>query len=305
MDGPLDLNYRHLFYFWRVLKEGGVSAASQRLHIAQPTISGQLRALEQSLGGKLLERRGRKLVPTELGALVFRYAEEIFAIGSELSDALRGLPTARPQRLAVGIADNMPKLVAWRILEPALRRKQAVHLVCSEDKPEALLADLALHQHDLVLADAPANSLSPVRAYSHLLGESSVSIFAVPREAARLRPYFPRSLDGARLLVPTESAALRRSLSHFLDAQKIRPAIAAEFQDSALLAEFGRTGEGAFPAPSILEEDLRKRYGVEPAGRLASVQERFYAISIERRLRHPAVVAITEEARSELFSRIP
>ena len=297
------LNYHHLLYFWTVLKEGGVSAASAKLRVAQPTVSGQLRALEQSLGGKLLERKGRRLAPTELGALVFRYADEIFSIGSELSDALRGRPTGRPQRLAVGIADNMPKLVAWRILEPALRGPRAVHLVCGEDKPERLLADLALHQHDLVLADAPANSLSPVRAYSHLLGESSVSIFAAPREAARLRARFPRSLDGARLLVPTESAALRRSLSHWLDAEGIRPAIAAEFQDSALLAEFGRTGDGAFPAPSILEDELRQRYGVEPAGRLAEVSERFYAISVERRLRHPAVVAITEEARAELFSR--
>jgi LysR family transcriptional regulator, transcriptional activator of nhaA len=297
------LNFHHLRYFWTILKEGGVSAASAKLGVAQPTVSGQLHALEQSLGGKLLERKGRRLVPTELGALVFRYADEIFSIGSELSDAVRGRPTARPQRLAVGIADHMPKLVAWRILEPALRGPRAVHLVCGEDKPERLLADLALHQHDLVLADAPANSLSPVRAYSHLLGESAVSIFAAPREAARLRTRFPRSLDGARLFVPTESAALRRSLSHWLEGEGIRPAIAAEFQDSALLAEFGRTGDGAFPAPSILEEELRKRYGVEPAGRLANVSERFYAISVERRLRHPAVVAITEEARAELFSR--
>jgi len=303
MDGQL--NYHHLLYFWTVLKEGGVSAASKKLRVAQPTVSGQLRALERSLGGKLLERRGRRLAPTELGALVFRYAEEIFSIGSELSDALRGRPTARPQRLSVGIADNMPKLVAWRILEPALGGPGAVHLVCNEDKPERLLADLALHQYDLVLADAPANALSPVRAYSHLLGESSVSIFATAREAARLRARFPRSLDGARLLVPTESTAMRRSLSHWLDAHGIRPAIAAEFQDSALLSEFGRAGEGAFPAPSLLEDELRKRYGVEPAGRLPDVQERFYAISVERRLRHPAVVAITEAARAELFSRRP
>jgi len=303
MDGQL--NYHHLLYFWTVLKQGGVSAASAKLRLAQPTVSGQLRALEQSLGGKLLERKGRRLVPTELGALVFRYADEIFSIGSELEGALRGRPTGRPQRLAVGIADNMPKLVAWRILEPALRGPLGVHLVCSEDKPERLLADLTLHQHDLVLADAPANSLSPVRAYSHLLGESSVSIFAAPREAARLRASFPRSLDGARLLVPTESAALRRSLSHWLDANGIRPAIAAEFQDSALLVEFGRTGDGAFPAPSILEDGLRRRYGVESAGQLPGVSERFYAISVERRLRHPAVVAITEEARAELFSGRP
>jgi LysR family transcriptional activator of nhaA len=197
----------------------------------------------------------------------------------------------------------MPKLVAWRILEPALRGPDAVHLVCAENKPERLLADLAVHAHDLVLADAPANSLSPVRAFSHLLGESSVSIFAAPKEAARLRTGFPRSLDGARLFVPVETAALRRSLAHWLDAERIRPDIAAEFQDSALLAEFGRTGDGAFPAPSVLEDELRQRYGVVPAGRLDGVQERFYAISVERRLRHPAVVAITEQARSELFSR--
>jgi len=303
MDAARDLNYHHLLYFWTVVKHGGVSAAAKKLRVAQPTVSGQLRALEQSLGGKLLERRGRGIVPTELGALVFRYADEMFAIGAELSDALRGRPTARPQRLAVGIADNMPKLVAWRILEPALRGPAPVQLVCAEDKPERLLADLAAHEHDLVLADAPANALSPVRAFSHLLGESSVSIFAASKEAARLRPGFPRSLDGARLFVPVESAALRRSLTHWLDAEGLRPQIAAEFQDSALLAEFGRTGDGAFPAPTVVEDELRRRYGVVTVGRLAGVEERFYAISVERRLRHPAVVAITERARSELFIR--
>jgi LysR family transcriptional regulator, transcriptional activator of nhaA len=295
------LNYHHLLYFWTVVKEGGVSAASKRLRVAQPTVSGQLRALEGALGGKLLERRGRNLVRTELGALVFGYADEIFAIGAELSDALLGRPTARPARLAVGIADNMPKLVAWRILEPALRGPDAVHLVCAEGKPDLLLLDLAAHAHDLVLADAPANSLSPVRAFNHLLGESSVSIFAAPKEAARLRSGFPRSLGGARLFVPVQSAALRRSLAHWLDAEGIRPQIVAEFQDSALLAEFGRTGDGAFPAPTVVEEELRRRYGVVSAGRLPGVEERFYAISVQRRLRHPAVVAITERARSELF----
>jgi LysR family transcriptional regulator, transcriptional activator of nhaA len=294
------LNYHHLLYFWSVLKEGGVSAASAKLQVAQPTVSGQLRALEESLGGKLLERKGRKLVPTELGSLVFRYTDEIFSVGSELQDALRGRPTARPQRLVVGIADNMPKLVAWRILEPALRGG-GVHLVCSEDKADRLLADLTLQEYDLLLADAPANALSKVKAYSHLLGESGVSIFAEPREAARLRPQFPRSLDGARLLMPTDTAALRRSVSHWLDAEGLRPVIAAEFQDSALLVEFGRAGAGAFPAPSLLERELRDRHGVEVVGRLPAVRERFYAISVDRRLRHPAVVAITEEARAELF----
>jgi LysR family transcriptional activator of nhaA len=296
------LNYHHLLYYWTVLKEGGVSAASRKLRVAQPTVSGQLRSLEQSLGGKLLERRGRKVVPTELGAIAFRYADEIFSIGAELTQALRGAPTARPQRLAVGIAEDMPKQVAWRILEPALQAKTAVHLVCAEDKPERLLADLALHHYDLVLADSPASGISPVRAFSHLLGESAVSMFASARHAARLRSDFPRSLAGARLLVPTESAALRRAVSHWLEGREIRPHVVAEFQDSSLLAEFGGAGQGAFPAPSVLEGDLRSRYKVEPVGVLDGVHERFYALSIERRLRHPAVLTITEQARAELFS---
>jgi LysR family transcriptional activator of nhaA len=297
------LNYHHLRYFWTVVQEGSVSTASKRLGVAQPTVSEQLKILEQSIGAPLFVRRGRTLALTEVGLVVRRYAEEIFALGEELQDALQGRPTGRPQRLSVGISDGLPKLVPYRILEPALRMEQAVHLVCHEDKPDRLLADLSMHACDLVLTDAPANALSAAKVYSHLLGESTVSLFALPAQAARLRRRFPDSLDGAPLLVPPEGMALRRTLSHWFDQQGLRPRIVGEFQDSALLEVFGQAGAGVFPGLSALEEDIRRKYQVELVGTIPSIRERFYAITVERRLRHPGVLAITQMARRELFGR--
>jgi LysR family transcriptional activator of nhaA len=299
----MNLNYHHLRYFWTVVQEGSVSAASKRLRVAQPTVSEQLKTLEEAVGAPLFARKGRTLELTEVGLVVRRYADEIFALGQELQDALEGRPTGRPQRLSVGISDGLPKLVPYRILEPALRMNEAVHLVCFEDKPDRLLADLSLHAYDLVLTDAPANSLSTARVYSHLLGESTVSLFAEPSQAARLRRRFPASLDGAPLLVPPEGTTMRRSLSHWFDQQGLRPRIVGEFQDSALLEIFGQAGAGVFPGLSALEEDIRRKYQVELVGTIASIRERFYAISVERRLRHPGVLVITQVARQELFGR--
>ena len=299
----MHLNYHHLRYFWAVVQEGSVSAAGKRLRVAQPTVSEQLKTLEQSLGAPLFVRRGRSLALTEIGLVVRRYADEIFALGEELQEALEGRPTGRPQRLSVGISDGLPKLVPYRILEPALRMDEAVHVVCYEDKPDRLLADLSLHAYDLVLTDAPANSLSTAKVYSHLLGESTVSLFALPALAARLRRRFPASLDGAPLLVPPEGMTMRRSLAHWFDQQEIRPRIAGEFQDSALLEVFGQAGAGVFPGLSALEEDIRRKYQVELVGTIPSIRERFYAISVERKLRHPAILAITQAARQELFGR--
>lgn len=295
------LNYHHLLYFWTVVQEGGVSAASRKLRLAQPTVSEQLRALERSLEVELFTRTGGKLQLTEAGALAYRYADEIFALGRELQESLEGAPSARVRRLVVGIRDVLPKLVASRILEPVLRLPEEVRVVCYEGKQERLLADLATHSLDVVLTDEPAASGTSVRAYSHLLGESAVTLFAQKGPAEWLRRHFPKSLDGVNVLLPTENTSLRRALTRWFEDQKVRPKVRGEFEDSALLKAFGQLGAGVFPGPSAIEDEIREQYGVEVVGRLEAVRERFYAITVERKLRHPAVVAISEAARTELF----
>lgn len=294
------LNYHHLLYFWTVVREGGISRASKRLRLAQPTVSGQIKALEDALGEKLFDRLGRRLELTEVGQVVYRYADEIFTLGRELQDTLKGRPTGRPRRLAVGIADALPKLIAYRLLEPVLRMPEPVRLVCGEDKPDRLLAELSLHELDVVLSDTPVGAGSSVRAYNHLLGESTISFFAAPRRAPALRGGFPRSLEGTPLLLPAEATALRRPLDHWLDEQMLHPVIAGEFQDSALMKSFGQAGAGVFPAPSVIEEEVCTQFGVEVVGRVDSLRERYYAITLERRLEHPAVVVLTRSARSAL-----
>jgi LysR family transcriptional activator of nhaA len=296
------LNYHHLLYFWTVATQGGVARAARELRRSQPTISAQIHALEAALDAKLFTRQGRRLVLTDVGQQVRRYADEIFALGKELKDTLKGRPTGRPLRVVVGIADAVPKLVARHLLQPVLESAEAIRIVCREDKPERLLAELALHELDVVLSDAPASAGVSVRAFSHLLGECGVTFFGVPRHAG-LRRRFPRSLDGASLLVPTHSATLRRSLDQWFQRRAIRPVIVGEFDDSALLKVFAQTGMGIFAAPSAIESHVRQVYGVHVIGRTSEVRERYYAISVERRLKHPAVVAICEAARSRLFSR--
>ena len=301
-DGDMEwLNYHHLLYFWTVAREGSVTKASQQLRLAQPTVSGQLKALEDALGEKLFERTGRRLVLTEVGRVVFRYAEEIFSLGRELQDTLEGRPTGRPLRFTVGVADAVPKLVAYRLLLPALSLPEPVHVVCREDKPERLLAELSVHSLDLVLSDAPVGAGVKVKAYSHLLGETPVAFFGSEALASAHRKGFPRSLDGAPVLLPTEGSALRRSLDQWLDAEGIRPRVVGEIEDSALLKVFGQAGVGLFPAPVAIEAEVRAQFGVKLVGRVDAVKERFYAISAERKLKHPAVVAISETARHELF----
>lgn len=295
------LNYQHLLYFWTVAREGSVSRACQRLSLAQPTISGQLRVLESALGEKLFMRAGRNLVLTDVGQVVYRYAEEIFSLGSELLDTLKGRPTGRPLRLAVGIADSVPKLIAYRLLAPALALPEPVHLICNEDRPERLLAELSIHQLDLVLSDAPVSSAVRVRAFNHLLGECGVSFFAATPLAAGYRRKFPASLDGAPFLLPSDNSTLRRALDQWFDSQHIRPKIVGEFQDSALLKVFGQAAVGVFVAPTVIENEVRRQYGVSMVGRVESIIERFYAISVERKLKHPAVVAISETARDKVF----
>jgi LysR family transcriptional activator of nhaA len=293
------LNYHHLRYFWAAAREGSVTKASEKLNISQPAVSAQIRELEQRLSEKLFARSGRNLVLTEAGRVVYRYADEIFGLGTELVETLKGRPSGRPARLAVGIVNVIPKLIAHRLLQPAFRLSEPVRIECLEDKPERLLAELALHRLDLVLADAPAGPVQ-LRVYSHLLGECAVSIFGVERLAQTTRRRFPQSLDGVPFLLPTAESTLRRSLDHWFEAERIRPQVVGEFEDSALLKVFGQSGAGLFAAPSAIDAAVRRQYGVKLVGR-ARVRERFYAITAERRLRHPAVLAISESARQELF----
>jgi LysR family transcriptional activator of nhaA len=296
------INYHHLLYFRTVAKEGSITRASKVLLLAQPTISGQIRALEETLGEKLFARQGRNLVLTEFGRVVYRYADEIFSLGQEMSDVLKGRPTGRPQRLLVGIADLLPKLVVYRILRPALSLAEPVQMICHEDQTDKLLEELSMHGLDLVLSDTPISPGGRVKAFNHLLGASGVSVFAHSDEAPRYRQNFPQSLDGAPFVLPLESSTLRRAMDHWFDDNRIHPRIVAEFQDSALLKTFGSAGTGLFLAPSVVEADVQKTYGVESVGRIPEVQERFYAISVERRFKHPAVTAILESARQKLFA---
>ena len=295
------LNYHHLRYFWAAAREGSVTRASEKLHISQPAVSAQIRDLEQALGEKLFTRSGRSIALTEAGRLVYRYAEDIFGLGAELLETLKGRPTGRPARLRVGIANAIPKLIAHRLLAPAFALPEPVRVLCLEDSPERLLAELAIHGLDVVLADAPAGPTVKVKAYSHLLGECGVSVFGVERLTKGRRRGFPRSLDGAPFLLPTPDAALRRLLDQWFEAQGIRPDIVGEFDDSALLKVFGQSGAGLFAAPSAIEAAVRRQYGVRLVGRV-DVIERFYAITVERKLKHPAVVAIAEAARREIFA---
>ena len=295
------LNYHHLLYFWVVAKQGSIARASIELHLAHPTISGQIHALEDALGEKLFQRVGRRLVLTEMGHVAFRYADSIFSLGRELMDTVKGRPTGRPLRLRVGTADVISKLVVRRLLEPARHLPEPVHIVCREHRAERLLAELEAHELDVVLADAPLGPGGPVRAYCHLLGECGISFLAAPKLALAHRRKFPRSLEGAPLLLPTDNTAVRRSIDQWFHAQGIRPRVVAEFEDSALLKVFGQDGLGIFPAPAVIEDAVRRQHRVQLVGRAPDIRKRYYAITLERRLKHVAVAAICEVARQELF----
>ncbi len=295
------LNYHHLLYFWVVAKEGTIAAACKELNLAQPTISAQLRALEHSLGEKLFTRVGRNLALTETGRVVYRYADEIFSLGRDLLDTVQGRPTGRPLRFNVGVADVLPKLVAYRLLEPALHLPEQVQLVCHEGSPPELLTRLAVYELDLVLSDSPIGPDVKVRAFNHLLGECGVSIFGTQELAAKYRRRFPKSLDGAPFIITTANTALRRAIERWFDSEDIRPLVIGEFEDSALLKVFGQAGVGLFAAPTVIEKEVQRQYSVKVVGRLESVRERFYAITVEKKVKHPAVLAIADEARQKLF----
>lgn len=296
------LNFHHLRYFWMVAREGGLVQAGKVLRLSHPTLSAQIHALEDQLGEKLFEKVGRKLALTDAGRLAFRYAEEIFGLGRELADAVQGRATGRSPRLEVGVADVLPKLVVRRLLQPALALPEPVRLVCREGTFDRLLADLSRHALDLVIADSPVPSGSLVRAHHHLLGESGISFFGTPALVAGRRRGFPRSLDGAPVLLPAESLAQRRALEQWFDRHGIRPRIVAEIEDAALLKTFGADGAGLFPAPAVVAEEVEAQFGVQLLGAAEGVTERFFAISAERRLANPAVLAITRAAHRELFA---
>src|SRR5690348_7263795 len=295
------LNYHHLLYFWMVARRGSIARACEDLRLAQPTISGQLRALEESLGEKLFVRQGRRLALTEAGKVVYRYAEEIFTLGNELTDVLKGRPRDRPLRLIVGVSDLIPKLIAYRILEPALSLKEGVQIECYEDTPEKLLVRLSAHELDLVLTDAPAHASVRVRVFNHLLGSSGVALFASPPLAKHYRKGFPKSLTGAPFLLPMKSSALRQILDDWFETNDIQPRILGEFQDTALVTVFGQAGVGIFGVPSAIEEEATTRYRVRKLGELGGRGAEYYAISAERKIKHPAATVIAEVAKHKLF----
>lgn len=294
------LNYHHLLYFWTIARVGSLSRASEELNLSPSAISGQIRVLETSLGEKLFVKSGRRLMLSETGRMVYRYADEIFRLGRELQDTLKDRPVGRPLRVTVGVADVIPKLIARQLLEPALRIQDSVCLVCREDKPDRLLAELALHELDVILMDAPASSHIKVKAFNHLLGECDIFIVAAKKLVSQYRGTFPASLHGAPMILPTENTALRRAMDHWLEENDIRPQILGEFEDNALLNVFGQKGLGLFPTPSAIVDEVKRQFGVEVIGRLEDVRQRFYAVTVERKIMNPAAAAICHEAQKIL-----
>lgn len=296
------LNYHHLLYFWVVAREGSISKACEQLQLAQPTVSSQLQKLERSLGEKLFDRVGRNLKLTDTGQLVYQYADEIFSLGRELTDAIKGRPTGRAMRLTVGAPEVIPKLIVHQLLQPALELDEPVQLVCREGKLDHLLQELATHNLDIVISDSPTGSLTHIKAFNHSLGDCAVAVFAAAELAKQYRRGFPDSLEGAPMLLPTGNTWMRRALDQWFDDRDIRPQVVAEFEDMALLKVFGQSGLGIFPGPAAIDKEICRQYNVRAIGRIEEVREQYFAISVERRLKHPAVVAISTAAREQLFA---
>ena len=300
--GMRHLNYSHLQYFWTVAREGSVAQAAEALNITPQTISGQLKLLDEAVGQPLFNRVGRRLVLSEMGRVVFEYAEEIFTVGAELASIVRGQQQSGPSSLTVGIVSSMPKLIAERIIAPAIMAEDAVRVRCHEASLEQLLSELAVHRLDLVLSDQPVPDGLNIKAYNHRLGESGMSFFAQRSKARKYRGRFPASLMDAPMLLPSPHSALRRRLDDWFEANEIFPRIVGEFDDSALLKAFGEAGTGVFAGPTVIAEEICRMYRMSVIGEADDITERFYAISPERRLRHASVVMITDRARADLFS---
>ena len=299
------LNYKHLRYFWMVAKAGSIARAAQQLQRTPQSISGQLQELEATLGTELFRRAGRGLELTDIGRHTLSYADRIFTLGDELLDDLRDRPARRAMEFKVGVAEGVPKAMVYRMIEPALELDEDVRLICREGRLPFLLADLAVHRFDMVIADRPMPSNLNVRGFSHLLGESGLTFFGSPLLLERLPKRFPALLDQAPFLLPGEDAAIRPRLLQWFDEHDIRPRIVGEFDDSALMNSFGQTGTGLFVAPTATAAYLCKQYRVRAVGSTGEVKEQFYAITTEQRLQHPAVVALSKAAREDIFSPAP
>jgi LysR family transcriptional activator of nhaA len=297
------LNYNHLLYFWTVAREGSITKATQILHLTPQTISGQLKLLEESVGEPLFNRVGRGLVMTETGHMVYQYADEIFTLGAELTSRVKTGSVVVPAVLAVGAVNSIPKLVASRILQPVLNSEISIRLVCREGGLEALLGELAVHQLDLVLSDRPIPSGLSVKAFTHALGSSEIALFARKGTTKKYEKQFPQSLDKAPILLPTMDNPIRRALDEWFDQVGISPTLVAEFEDSALMKAFGEAGSGIFPAPAAISAEVEQMYQCRRIGPNVPVEEKYYAISPERKLKHPAVLKIIEHAREQLLMR--
>lgn len=279
-----------------------MAAASRELRLTHPTISAQVHQLEGIIGERLFRRAGRGLALTDVGQVAFRYANDIFGLGQEFMDVVKRRSSPKVNRLAIGVTDFLPKSIVQRLLEPALQMDGPLRLVCREDRSLSdFLDELSSHALDLVLADAPAGAGSPLKLFNHLLGDCGTTIYGSPSVAASLKRGFPRSLDGARFLVPGVNAALRRDIEQWFDAQGIRPHVVAEVDDSCLLQVLAAGGQGVFAGPSVMAGDARTHYGLRPVGNIPALRQRFYAISVEKRLKHPGAVAICQNAREEYF----
>lgn len=291
------LNYKHLHYFRTVAKTGAINRAAEKLHLTPQTLSGQISILEDRLGVALFRRTGRRLELTDAGRTALTYADEIFDVGAELEEALQNRLAARVHPFRVGIADVVPKAIAYQLLAPALTLAEPVKLICKEDRLEQLAADLAIHRLDMVLADRPLPSNMDIKGYSHPLGDCGIAFLAARAIAGTLGPDFPANLHGAPLLIPGEDSALRVPLLRWLERRGIQPTIVGEFDDSALMSAFGQAGAGVFPVPLSTAQEVMRQYEVVEMGQTPEIRERFFAISVERRLSHPAVLAVSEAAR--------
>lgn len=295
------LNYHHLLYFWVIAREGSIKKACEVLTLSQPALSAQLRALEDAMGEKLFLRVGRRLVLTDVGKMSFRYAEEIFTLGQELTNTLKGREANLPVRLVVGIAEVVPKMVAYKLLKIVYKQFKHIKIVCWEGRLERLLGELALHTLDIVLSDSPVPSTVSIDAHSHLLGETEVGIFGTERLVGKHRRKFPQSLDGAPFLLPTPNSVLRRGIDEWFRKQNIQPLVVGEFEDGATMKAFGQEGHGFFPGSTVASTEISRQYQVRKIGNVGGLTERFYGITVERRLKHPALVAISEFAKEKVF----
>lgn len=295
-------NYNHLLYFWTTVREGGIMRAAEALHITPQTISGQIKLLERELEGPLLQKKGRRVVPTELGLTVFEYANEIFPVGQDLVRALQGADPRERRTVTIGVSDVVPNLVAWRVIAPLMESDRPFRVVCHTGSLDTLVADLAAHRLDLVLSTSALPANAGLKAFSHFLGESDIAFFAAAGLARRLRRGFPGSLDQAPMLLPTARSSNRRVLETWFLQRGITPRVVGEFDDSALLKTFAQGGAGVFAAPAAIGEEMTRQFHMHLVGRVADMRARFYVLSMERRIRHPAVAAISQQAREGLFS---